>query len=232
MQAVLGLVAGMYLCSVASASVAAPPDYQNTDDRISYSVGHQVAGDLKANGVRLNKEALMRAVEDVIADAKPAVSAEDMRATLVEFKRKIVFADKNKRQQTDEKRRQESRAFMRENGNKDGVMTTASGLQYRIVQEGQGKSPQATDEVTVNYRGATLDNQEFDSSARQGKALSVKLNQVIPGWTEGLQLMKEGGKIKLFIPYELAYGDRGPLADRALIFDVELLAVKTVKSGP
>lgn len=194
-------------------------------DRISYSVGYQVATDLKANNVVINKAALMRAVEDVLTSAKPAMSDEEMRSTLVEFKRKIIYAEKKEGQQQAEKRRRESAEFLAANGKKEGIVTTRSGLQYRILLEGQGKSPSADDEVTVHYRGTTIDGHEFDSSSRKGKPASFKLGQVIRGWTEGLQLLKEGGKISLFIPPELAYGERGPLAHQTLIFEIELIAV-------
>jgi FKBP-type peptidyl-prolyl cis-trans isomerase FklB len=115
--------------------------------------------------------------------------------------------------------------FLEENGKKPGVVTTASGLQYKILEPGSGKNPGPTDEVTVNYRGTLIDGHEFDSSYKRGKPATFPLNGVIKGWTEGLQLVKPGGKIQLFIPSSLAYGDRGPMAHRTLIFDVELLSV-------
>lgn len=122
-------------------------------------------------------------------------------------------------------------AFLAENGKKDGVKTTASGLQYKTEREGSGKSPQATDTVVVNYRGTLLDGTEFDSSYKRNEPLEFPLNAVIPGWTEGLQLMKEGGKSILYIPSKLAYGPSGtpggPIGpDETLIFEVELLKVK------
>lgn len=229
MQKLLSTALALAL-SAAHLAVAATAAIDNENDRISYSVGNQVARDLKANGVAINKDALLRAIEDAMSGAQPAMSDEEMRATLVEFKRKIMFAQKKQTQKNAEKLLQADRAFLAQNGQQPGVVTTASGLQYQLVLQGQGKSPKASDEVTVHYRGTTIDNKEFDSSARKGKPVSFKLSQVIPGWSEGLQLLKEGGKIKLFIPPALAYGERGPLADRALIFDVELLAVKELEA--
>jgi FKBP-type peptidyl-prolyl cis-trans isomerase len=105
------------------------------------------------------------------------------------------------------------------------VKTTASGLQYKVIEAGAGKTPTATDQVTVNYRGTLTNGNEFDSSYQRGEPASFRLDNVIKGWTEGLQLVKEGGKIQLVIPPELAYGDRGPLAHRTLVFDVELISV-------
>jgi FKBP-type peptidyl-prolyl cis-trans isomerase len=121
-------------------------------------------------------------------------------------------------------------AFLKENASKPDVHTTPSGLQYKVITEGHGKSPKATDTVKVNYRGTTIDGTEFDSSYKRNEPISFPLNGVIPGWTEGVQLMKEGGKIELFIPSNLAYGSQGAggviAPDSTLIFDIELLKVQ------
>jgi FKBP-type peptidyl-prolyl cis-trans isomerase len=120
--------------------------------------------------------------------------------------------------------------YLAENGKRDGVKTTASGLQYEVLTAGEGKSPKATDVVLVHYRGTTIDGKEFDSSYKRGEPIEFPLNRVIPGWTEGVQLMKEGAKYRFFIPSNLAYGPRGAGADigpdETLIFDVELLKVR------
>jgi FKBP-type peptidyl-prolyl cis-trans isomerase FkpA len=122
------------------------------------------------------------------------------------------------------------RAFLKENASKPGVKTTSSGLQYLVLEEGKGKSPKATDTVLVHYKGNLLDGTEFDSSYKRNEPISFPLNGVIPGWTEGVQLMKEGGKIRLFIPSNLAYGSRGAGGiippDSTLVFDIELLKVQ------
>ncbi len=121
-------------------------------------------------------------------------------------------------------------AFLKDNATKPGVQTTPSGLQYKVVIEGHGKKPKATDTVVVNYRGTTIDGVEFDSSYKRNEPIEFPLNGVIPGWTEGVQLMKEGGKVQLFIPSNLAYGPRGAggviAPDATLVFDIELLKVK------
>jgi len=121
-------------------------------------------------------------------------------------------------------------AFLKENAIKPGVHSTPSGLQYKIISEGHGKTPKATDTVRVNYRGTTIDGTEFDSSYKRNEPIEFPLNGVIPGWTEGVQLMKEGGKIQLFIPSNLAYGSQGAGGvippDSTLIFDIELLKIK------
>ena len=121
-------------------------------------------------------------------------------------------------------------AFLKENATKSGVKTPPSGLQYKVITEGHGKSPKATDTVLVHYRGTTIDGTEFDSSYKRNEPISFPLNGVIPGWTEGVQLMKEGGKMQLFIPSNLAYGSRGAggviAPDSTLVFDIELLKVQ------
>lgn len=123
----------------------------------------------------------------------------------------------------------EGAAFLAENGKKEGVITTKSGLQYKVLTEGEGAAPSATDNVTVNYKGTTIDGNEFDSSYKRGTPATFPLNRVIPGWTEGLQLMKEGAKYQFYIPSDLAYGSRGAGRDigpnSTLIFDVELIKV-------
>ncbi len=120
--------------------------------------------------------------------------------------------------------------FLKDNATKDGVKTTASGLQYKITKEGTGSAPKATDNVVVHYKGTTIDGKEFDSSYKRGEPATFPLNRVIKGWTEGLQLIKEGGKATLYIPSELAYGKRGAGADigpdETLIFEVELLKIQ------
>ena len=125
---------------------------------------------------------------------------------------------------------EKGQAFLKENASKPGVKTTPSGLQYKVITEGHGKKPKATDTVLVHYRGTTIDGQEFDSSYKRNEPISFPLNGVIPGWTEGVQLMKEGGKIQLFIPSNLAYGSRGAggviAPDSTLVFDIELLKVQ------
>jgi FKBP-type peptidyl-prolyl cis-trans isomerase len=151
--------------------------------------------------------------------------AQDMRTTLMELKRKIVAEQQAKAAEQEKKMVEAGKKFMEENAKQPGVVTTASGLQYQIVEAGKGKTPSPTDQVSVNYRGTLVDGKEFDSSYSRGEPTSFQLNEVVEGWTEGLQLIKEGGKIKLFVPPTLAYGNSGPMANQTLIFDVELLSV-------
>jgi FKBP-type peptidyl-prolyl cis-trans isomerase FklB len=213
------------LTLVLTAAAADTLELKTDADRINYSLGYQIGGDFKRQGVEMNAAAVVGGIRDALSGAQPLLSPEEMNALLVELKRKVVAAEATTRGEEAEKRRVEGRNFLAENARKEGVQSMPSGLQYRPVQEGTGKSPGPKDSVTVHYTGALIDGKVFDSSVKRGKPATFRLDQVIKGWTEGLQLMKEGGKGQLFIPPELAYGDRGPLADRTLIFDVELIQV-------
>ena len=201
-------------------------------DRISYSLGYQMGGDFKRQGVEVNREALIQGIRDAQSRAEPLMKPEEMQSTLVELKQRIVAANQTELQRKMEERKQQSlrirnegSEFLVANAKQEGVKTTESGLQYQVLREGSGKTPKATDTVTVNYRGTLIDGTEFDSSYRQDKPASFRVEEVIAGWREALQMMQEGDKWRLFIPSNLAYGERGPLADRVLVFEVELLTV-------
>lgn len=193
--------------------------------RVGYSLGYQIGGDFKRQGVEMNGEAILKGMQDALSGAEPKMKPEEMQSTLTELKQKIVADQKKRTAEQELKLAEESKKFLEENAKQQGVVTTESGLQYQIIEAGTGKAPTATDKVTVNYRGTLVDGKEFDSSYKRGKPATFQLDAVIKGWTEGLQLIKEGGKIKLVVPSQLAYGDRGPLAHRTLIFDVELVSV-------
>lgn len=212
-----------------SVNAAEPLKLDNDNARINYSLGHQIGGDFKRQGVEINAEAVVKGIEDALSGAEPLMSPQEMHATLTKLKRKVVADERTKlrkgRAETELQYLAEGKKFMEENATKPGVKTTASGLQYRIIEAGKGKAPGPTDQVTVNYRGTQINGNEFDSSYKRGEPASFRLNGVIKGWTEGLQLIKEGGKIQLFIPPELAYAGRGPMAHRTLIFDVEVITV-------
>jgi FKBP-type peptidyl-prolyl cis-trans isomerase FklB len=197
----------------------------NDTARINYSLGYQIGGDLKRQGIESNSAAIVKGIEDALSGAEPLMKPDAMRKTLADLKTKITAEQKKRTAEQELQMTEEGKKFLEENAKKPGVLTTESGLQYQIVEAGTGKTPGPTDQVTVNYRGTQVSGQEFDSSYSRGKPATFQLNSVIKGWTEGLQLIKEGGKIKLVVPSKLAYGDRGPLAHRTLIFDVELISV-------
>ena len=183
-------------------------NFEDETTRINYSLGYQIGGDFKHQGVEMNADAVVEGIHDALSGAKPQMKPEEMRATLIELKRKVVAEQQTERREAEQKQIEEDKKFLEENAKKEGVVTTESGLQYKIVEEGTGKTPGPTDQVTVNYRGTLINGQEFDSSDRVGKPATFPLNGVIKGWTEGLQHVKEGGKIELYIPPDLAYGKR------------------------
>ena len=199
--------------------------------RINYSLGYQIGGDFKRQDIELNAEAVVKGMQDALSGSEPLMPQPEMNATLVELKRKVVAEQRAKRRESELEKTAAGKKYLEENAKKPGVVTTPSGLQYKIIEAGSGKAPGPTDKVTVNYRGTLINGNEFDSSYDKGKPITFPLNGVIKGWTEGLQLVKKGGKIQLVIPPELAYGDRGPLAHQTLVFEVELIAVGGDKPG-
>lgn len=208
-----------------SVNAAEPLKLDNETARINYSLGYQVGGDFKRQGVKMDAAAIVKGIEDALAGTEPLIPTEEMNKTLVDLKRKVMTEQRAQRRNLELEYLAEGKKFMEENAAKPGVSTSKSGLQYRIIEAGKGKAPKPTDQVTVNYRGTLTNGNEFDSSYERDEPTTFRLDQVIKGWTEGLQLIKEGGKIQLVIPPRLAYGSRGPMAHRTLIFDVELISV-------
>jgi FKBP-type peptidyl-prolyl cis-trans isomerase FklB len=227
----IGALMSVALLAIQSAGVCAaePVKLDDRTARINYSLGYQIGGDFKRQGIEMDADAVVKGIEDALSGTEPLMPQKAMNGILMELKRKVVD---DERKNLSKNRREmelqylaEGKKFMQENAAKPDVKTTASGLQYKIIEAGKGKAPGPSDQVTVNYRGTLINGNEFDSSYKRGEPATFTLNGVIKGWTEGLQLIKEGGKIQLFIPPELAYGGRGPMAHRTLIFDVELITV-------
>ena len=214
------------LCLAAEA-----PDLSSDSAKINYSVGYQVGGDFRLHGLEMQPEIVIRGIQDALSDAAPLMTPEEMRITMGELGKRISAKRTREKYMEDLNYENDAKSFMAANAKKKGVITTASGLQYRILEPGTGRSPSATDSVTVNYRGTLINGKEFDSSYKKGKPATFRVDRVIPGWTEALQLMKEGAKWQLFIPYRLAYGEKGQLRDKDLIFEVELLSVNTASDA-
>ena len=194
--------------------------------KLSYTLGFQIAQNLARQGMRLDAEAASRAVHDVFSGAEPLLTVAEMK-DVVERIQKVAL---DKRQSASEANQKTGETFLTENKAKDDVKTTESGLQYKIVRAGTGKSPAATDEVEVHYEGKLINGTVFDSSIARGKSISFGVNRVIKGWTEALQLMQEGARWQVYIPSKLAYGEKGAGAsigpNETLIFDIELIKVK------
>lgn len=213
----------------------AAPTPQNTagkpeslEDRASYSIGLNLGRSLKSNEINANADLIIKGLRDGLAGNAMLTDAE-MQATMQEFQQQIQGQQEAKQKALGEKNKTEGEAFLAKNKARAGVKTTASGLQYEVVSEGTGPQPKATDTVTVNYRGTLMDGTEFDSSYERGQPATFVLNQVIPGWTEGVQLMKVGSKYKFYIPAALGYGERGAGGvigpNAPLVFEVELISI-------
>lgn len=196
--------------------------------RESYSLGYQTGQGLKSRDVEIDVDVYLSGLRDALAGRKGAIGDEEMRAALQGVRTQLLGAQQARARDRAAQNLAQSRAFLAENRKKDGVRILASGLQYRVLAEGTGKVPATTDSVTVRYRGTFPDGSEFASSDRQSKPSNVALAKVIPGWREALLLMKTGARWQLVVPPELAYGARGTAGiepNRALIFDLQLLAV-------
>jgi FKBP-type peptidyl-prolyl cis-trans isomerase FklB len=202
---------------------------KDDQDILSYSIGYQVGGDFRRQGIEIDPASLVRGVLDAVTGAEPGMTPEEMRATLTELQKKITAAEEEQRKAALQQNLVAGQAFMEANASKAGVTTLPSGLQYQVIEEGEGASPNATDTVTVHYRGTLIDGTEFDSSYSRGQPATFQVNRVIKGWTEGVQLMKPGAKYTFFVPPDLAYGERGAGVkippNRTLIFEVELISV-------
>jgi len=216
-----GLVCGVCWAdqpNSATDTIPSASELKSDNDKILYSLGYELGKDISRQELELAPEVLLKGAEDGMSGAKPLVDTRQRRAALKQIGE--ARASENLKQ---------SQAFLAANAKKEGVQTLPSGLQYKVIQAGEGKSPGSGDNVRVQYRGSLIDGTEFDSSYERGKPATFRVNKVIKGWQEALQLMKEGAKWELFIPPNLAYGARGrPKAippNSALIFEVELISV-------
>ncbi len=218
-----------------TATAAAPLVLKTAKQKRSYAIGadigKKVGGQLKAQSVELDPAMVARGMRDALSGAKSAMTDEEIRATLTELRTQLQQKQAAVAQEASAKNKQEGEAFLAANKGKEGVVALPSGLQYKVLKQGEGKKPLATDTVQCNYRGTLIDGTEFDSSAKHGGApATFPVNGVIKGWTEALQLMPVGSKYQLFIPSDLAYGDRGMGGSigpgATLIFEVELVSIQ------
>jgi len=205
-------------------------ELKDQKDKESYSLGYQFGQNLKAQDVEINLDVYISGIRDSLGGKDSLMSQEETRTTLSDLQKRIAAVRQKELKEKAEKNLSESKAFLAENGKKEGIKTLLSGLQYKVLAEGSGKMPKAEDTVTVHYKGTLIDGREFDASYKRGQPATFKVNGVIKGWSEALQLMKEGSKWQLYIPPDLAYGERamGPQIppNSALIFEVELISVK------
>jgi len=204
-------------------------------DKVSYSLGLDLGTKMKAQmknqSIDMDPELFSRGMKDAFSGAKPLMTEQEVKDTMSAFQKDMMTRQMERDKAAGEKNKKEGDAYLAENMKKEGVKVLPSGLQYKVLKEGTGNTPKATDKVEVNYRGTLIDGTEFDSSYKRGQPAMFKVNGVIPGWTEALQLMKEGAKWQLVIPSKIAYGERGtqggPIGPNAtLIFEVELISIK------
>jgi peptidyl-prolyl cis-trans isomerase len=200
-------------------------------DKLSYALGIGIGSQLAGMGAKeLNIDDFAQAIKDVISGSELKVDNAEAQTLVQNFFQEQEAKQQAAAAEAGKAAKAAGEAFLAENGEKDGVVTLPSGLQYQVLKEGNGKKPSATDQVVCHYEGTLIDGTVFDSSYQRNQPATFGLNQVIPGWTEGVQLMQEGAKYRFFIPYNLAYGERGAGAQippfAALVFDVELIEVK------
>ena len=223
------LALGLFVSSVPAQD---KPDLTNPKQKNSYAVGVNIGSSLKAQDLDIDVKALTVGISDALAD-KPALNQQEVREILMKLQQDMIANRDAKNKAEAEKNLKAGEDFLAENAKKDGVKTTASGLQYKVLKSGTGETPKLTDTVKVHYHGTLIDGTVFDSSVQRGEPITFSVAGVIPGWTEALQLMKVGDKWQLSIPAKLAYGEQSPTpkipSDSALIFEVELLGIEKAK---
>jgi FKBP-type peptidyl-prolyl cis-trans isomerase len=218
------------LLLVAQVSAGEPPALKTQKDKVSYGIGVDVAINFTRLGIEFDLDILIKGLRDGLSGEKLLMSETDLRATMNAYQSELKGRMLQAMKVAAEDNKKKGDAFLAENKKKEGVVTLPSGLQYKILKAGEGKKPTGADTVECQYRGTLIEGAEFDSSYRTGQPVSFKVTGVIPGWTEALKLMPVGSKWQLFIPSQLAYGERGASRDigpnATLIFEVELLAIK------
>ena len=225
--------------AVLVASIGLAQDKQELKDqkeKSSYAIGLELGNSLKKSKVEANPDTLMKGLKDGLSGAKPLMTEEQVKETMTALQKEMMDKQAAANKEAGEKNELAGKKFLEENKKKEGVKTTASGLQYKVLKEGTGESPKETDMVITNYKGTTLDGTEFDSSYKRNEPATFPVNRVIKGWTEALLMMKPGAKYQLFIPANLAYGERAVGKDigpnSTLLFDVELIGIKPPDPTP
>jgi len=213
-----------------TAKTVAPLTLKTSKDKFSYALGMKMGANLHRQSVPVDANLLARGLKDSLTGAKTLLTDEEAQAAIVEVQNDLRKKQQEKTQVEGAANMKEGEAFLAANKGKEGIVTLPSGLQYKILKEGTGPKPSATDSVVCNYRGTLINGTEFDSSYKRGQPATFPVTGVIKGWTEALQLMPVGSKWQLFIPSDLAYGERGPApeigSNATLIFEVELLSIE------
>ena len=217
------------LLLIAIATPGWSAELQKGQQELSYAIGMSIGGNLLQQKIDLDLDKLSAGIAAAYTGKEALLSQEEMVKVLTDYQKEMQAKQIAEAAAAAEKNKAAGQAYLADNAKKDGVKTTDSGLQYEVLTKGDGVTPGAQDQVTVNYRGTLIDGTEFDSSYKRGQPATFGVSGVISGWTEALQLMKEGDKFRLVIPAELAYGDRGapPVIEpgSTLVFEVELVKV-------
>ena len=224
----------MAMCAAVALSGAAfaadAPELKGDKEKLSYSIGMELGVNLKRQSVEVDPDLLAKGVKDSYGGGKTLLTEDEARLAITTFQKALMAKKAETMRILAEKNKADGEKFLAENARKEGVKTLPSGLQYKEIAPGTGKSPKTTDTVTTHYKGTLIDGTEFDSSYKRGEPATFPVSGVIPGWTEALQLMKEGAKWQLFVPSNLAYGEQGAGREigpgATLIFEVELISVK------
>jgi len=216
--------------STTAKPATAAPALNTTKDKVSYAIGADLGNKLKTSSIDIDPNILTRALKDVLTGAKTAMNDEEIRTTLTDLTKDLQAKQATLNKEKSDKNKKEGEAFLAANKSKEGVVALPSGLQYKIIKAGTGPKPTAADTVVCNYKGTLIDGKEFDSSYKRGQPATFPVGGVIKGWTEALQLMPVGSTWQLFIPADLAYGDRqaGPdiTPGATLVFEVELMSIQ------
>ncbi len=212
------------------ASQAAKNGLNNEVDKLSYTFGANMGQSFKQQDVKINPKLVYKGLEDAMTGKDLLMTKEQMNAVLTQFQKDMIIKQEGKIQKDGADNKQKGEAFLANNKKQKDIVTTASGLQYKVIKEGKGKHPMATDEVTVEYTGKLIDGTVFDSTDKNGKPVSFNVSGVIQGWTEALKLMRPGAEWEVFVPSDLAYGSRGmggPIGpNETLIFNIHLISVQ------
>lgn len=213
-----------------SGYASAKKNLETQKDKVSYSVGWDIGNNLKRQSIDVDADIMSAGIKDALSGSKPLLTDDERNQVMMSFQKDLQDKQMKAKSETGEKNKNSGEEFLAKNKKIESVKVTSSGLQYKIIKQGTGEKPKSNDTVTVNYEGRLIDGTVFDSSYKRGQPATFAVGGVIAGWTEALQLMKVGSKYELFIPSNLAYGERGVGADigpnSALIFTVELISIK------
>lgn len=227
--AIAPLFVGVLSACQEQAKEPEPVTLDTPEKRLSYGIALRMGERMKTDGMTLDIDAYSLGMRDAFEGGEAKLTDEEINAEMVAFQEKLEAERQAEREALASGNAEAGAAFLAENAKREGVMVTESGLQYEVIEPGEGDSPSTADQVEVHYRGTLIDGTEFDSSYNRGQTVTFGVTQVIPGWTEALQMMKEGAKYKLYIPSELAYGPAGAGQmigpNATLVFDVELIDI-------